>query len=90
MQTVKEFQQIVEGKAFMQDYHTMVIPLRPSEMPTDEQLARLATDVWYDIPSLSARLLEAQAQIDEIDGQRVLIIWFKRWPSDPTGEDYDA
>lgn len=87
MQTVKDFRDAMEGKSFMANYHTMIVPLRPAEMPTDDQLAGLAVEAWHDVPRLAERIKEAQAQIDEIDGQRVLIVWFKRWPSDPVETD---
>lgn len=82
--TLGDLSQFIEEKrSIWEDYHLMVIPLQPDEHPDPTALARMAVEVWHNVPDIARRLADAEVSTENFDGQRVLIVMFKRLSTDP-------
>lgn len=68
-------------------YHYMTLPLSPGEIPLPEQLAKLAVDAFGHLDEATQRLSGAEISVETIQGQPMLMLTMRRWPSDPKDED---
>lgn len=67
------------------DYHTVIIPLEPSEDPDPKGVAKMMLGMFGHFPFAETRLPLAKSEIleDKKTGARGLVMRFLRWKGDP-------
>lgn len=70
---------------FHKDYHTMVIPVGPTEDPDIEEVGKIFISLFGGLLCAQERMREARFEIIEDDETkaRYLVGRMKRWPHDP-------